>query len=104
MLSPQVVRTGLLTTAVVTTTIIGTLWGAELKTKQEVQQANEKREQATIDEKIESLQNMRANLVAKKATVEKQLQDLEARIEEKKRKGLITARQNPDGQKGSNGG
>ncbi|KAL1979720.1 hypothetical protein VTN96DRAFT_5264 [Rasamsonia emersonii] len=87
--SLQTVRTFLLTASVITITIGGTLYGAELKSKQEVKQANEKREQATIDEKIESLQTMRANLVAKKATVEKQLQDLEARMEEKKRKGPV---------------
>lgn len=62
-------------------------WGNKPKINK---QANEKREQAAIDDKIESLQTMRANLVSKKMTVEKQLQDLEARMEEKKRKGLVS--------------
>jgi hypothetical protein len=71
------------------------------------EQATEKREQATIDEKIESLQTMRTTLISKRVAVEKQLRDLEARMEEKKRKGLISGtadQQNPDGQQGSNGG
>jgi hypothetical protein len=36
--SPQAVKTGVFTTGVVVTTVVGTLWGAELKSKQEVKQ------------------------------------------------------------------
>jgi hypothetical protein len=68
-------------------------------------QAIEKRQQATIDEKIGTLQSMRADLITKKVTVEKQLQDLETRMKEKKRKGLDSASPNsPDEERPSNGG
>lgn len=48
----------------------------------------QKRQEATIDERISSLQTIRASLTTKKEMVEKQILDLDARIEAKKEKGL----------------
>ncbi|KAL2003545.1 hypothetical protein VTN02DRAFT_3435 [Thermoascus thermophilus] len=89
MPSVQTVRRVILTAAVTTTTIAGTLYGAGLKTEQEVKQTSQKRQEATIDDRIASLQAMRNNLLSQKNTVEKQIRDLNARIEEKKRKGIV---------------
>lgn len=52
--------------------------------KQTVQQ----RQEATIGDQIASLQTLREGLTAKKQMVEKQIRDLDARIQEKKEKGL----------------
>ncbi|KAL2007473.1 hypothetical protein VTN00DRAFT_8911 [Thermoascus crustaceus] len=91
MPSVQTTRRIILTAAVTTTTIAGTLYGAGLKTEQEIKQTSQKRQEATIDDRIESLQTMRNNLLSKKNTVEKQIRDLDARIKEKKRKGIVGA-------------
>ncbi|KAH8705595.1 hypothetical protein BGW36DRAFT_285461 [Talaromyces proteolyticus] len=89
--SAKATRTFLLTASIVSITIGGSLYGAELKSKQEKKQIIEKDHQATFDEKIQSLQSARQVLVSKKLAVEKQLQDLEIRIAERSRKGLASS-------------
>ncbi|EED15373.1 conserved hypothetical protein [Talaromyces stipitatus ATCC 10500] len=76
------------TAAAVTITIGGSLYGAELATKQEKKKLTQRDYEATFEEKIEALQTARGILVSKKATVEKQLHELEERIEERARKGM----------------
>lgn len=88
MVAVQNVRRLVLTGAVVSVTIAGSLYGAGLKTEQEAIQKTQKRQEATIDERISSLQTIRASLTTKKEMVEKQILDLDARIEAKKEKGL----------------
>lgn len=50
--------------------------------------SSQKRQEVTIDERLKSLQSMRENLNSKKLMVEKQLQDLDKRIEEKRERGI----------------
>lgn len=51
--------------------------------------------EASIDERIASLRGMRQNLAAKKELVERQINDLDARIEERKRKGIDGSKREP---------
>ncbi|EEA22701.1 hypothetical protein TMatcc_001544 [Talaromyces marneffei ATCC 18224] len=76
------------TAAAVTITIGGSLYGAELATKQQKKKLAQKEHEATFDEKIQALQTARGILVSKKNTVEKQLHELEERIAERARKGI----------------
>ncbi|CBF78120.1 uncharacterized protein ANIA_11630 [Aspergillus nidulans FGSC A4] len=90
--SPQKVKKLVLTGAVTAVTITGTLYGAGLKTQQEVSQQTQKAREITLDERIASLQSTRQVLVGKKELVEKQMRDLDARIEERKQKGIDNKR------------
>ncbi|KAL3434120.1 hypothetical protein BDV09DRAFT_196060 [Aspergillus tetrazonus] len=90
--SPQKVKKLVLTGAVTAVTIAGTLYGAGLKTQQEVSQQTQKAREITLDERIASLQSTRQVLVGKKELVEKQMRDLDARIEERKQKGIDNKR------------
>ncbi|RAO66887.1 uncharacterized protein BHQ10_002899 [Talaromyces amestolkiae] len=78
------------TAAAITITIGGSLYGAELASKQEKKKLAQKDHDATFDEKIEALQTARGILISKKNTVEKQLLELEERIAERARKGIST--------------
>ncbi|PLN86094.1 hypothetical protein BDW42DRAFT_159257 [Aspergillus taichungensis] len=88
MLSPQNFKRLVLTGAVTAITIAGSLYGAGIKTGQEAGQQIQKTREATLDERIATLQGIRENLSSKKHLVQKQLDDLDARVEDKKRKGL----------------
>ncbi|KAL4993363.1 hypothetical protein BDV10DRAFT_27290 [Aspergillus recurvatus] len=90
--SPHKVKKIVLTGAVTAVTIAGTLYGAGLKTQQEVSQHTQKTREITLDERIASLQSTRQVLVGKKELVEKQMRDLDARIEERKQKGIDNKR------------
>ncbi|KAL4758615.1 uncharacterized protein BDW70DRAFT_162412 [Aspergillus foveolatus] len=90
--SPQKVKKLVLTGAVTAVTIAGTLYGAGLKTQQEVSQQTQKAREITLDERIASLQSTRQVLIGKKELVEKQMRDLDARIEERKQKGIDNKR------------
>ncbi|KKK15049.1 hypothetical protein P175DRAFT_0336623 [Aspergillus ochraceoroseus IBT 24754] len=81
-----------LTGAVTMITIAGTLYGAGIKTENEVSEQVQKSREITIDEHIASLRNHRQGLAMKKHLVEKQIHDLDARIEERKNKGLDNKR------------
>ncbi|GAB1197093.1 hypothetical protein BDV32DRAFT_128548 [Aspergillus pseudonomiae] len=94
-MASQKARRVILTTAVVSITIAGTLYGAGIKTEQEVTQTVQQKQEATIDERIASLRGMRENLAAKKELVERQMLDLDARIEERKQKGLDGSKREP---------
>ncbi|KAL4898773.1 hypothetical protein BDV59DRAFT_197644 [Aspergillus ambiguus] len=84
-----------LTGAVTAITIAGSLYGAGIKTGQEVTQTVQKTREATIDERIALLQGTRQDLASKKQLVERQLQDLDAKIEDRKRKGINRPQQEP---------
>ncbi|OJJ55902.1 hypothetical protein ASPSYDRAFT_157566 [Aspergillus sydowii CBS 593.65] len=86
--SPHKVKRLVLAGAVTATTIAGTLYGAGIKTEREVAQHVQKAREITLDERIESLRNTRQNLVGKKELVEKQMRDLDAKVEERKQKGV----------------
>ncbi|OGM40459.1 hypothetical protein ABOM_010919 [Aspergillus bombycis] len=94
-MASQKARRLILTTAVVSITIAGTLYGAGIKTEKEVTQTVQQKREATIDERIASLRGMRENLAAKKELVERQMHDLDARIEERKQKGLDGSKREP---------
>ncbi|KAE8351358.1 hypothetical protein BDV28DRAFT_21542 [Aspergillus coremiiformis] len=95
MASTKKARRLVLTAAVVSITIAGTLYGAGVKTEQEATHTVHKTREATIDERIVSLRGMRQHLAAKKELVERQIQDLDARIEERKQKGLDGVKKEP---------
>ncbi|KAL1960513.1 hypothetical protein VTO42DRAFT_7812 [Malbranchea cinnamomea] len=73
----------ILTGAVAAATVSGSLYGASLKMGQEAKEEAKKRQTATTQEKINALLAVREELVTKKMTIEKQIQDLERRQEEK---------------------
>ncbi|KAH8431562.1 uncharacterized protein LDX57_009224 [Aspergillus melleus] len=84
-----------LTAAVTSITIAGTLYGAGLKSGQEATQAAQKAREISIDERISALRNTRQELMGKKDLVEKQMRDLEVRIEERKRKNMDGLKNEP---------
>ncbi|KAJ5263303.1 hypothetical protein N7478_010908 [Penicillium angulare] len=84
MPSPQNVRRMVLAGAVTSITIAGTLYGAGIKTKEEIAQETKKRQEATFDEQMTALQNMRSNLTARRGMIETQIRDLDTRVQEKK--------------------
>ncbi|KAL4936948.1 hypothetical protein BDV06DRAFT_82939 [Aspergillus oleicola] len=90
--SPTKIKKLVLTGAVTAITIAGTLYGAGLKTEQEVKQHTQKVREITLDERIAALRNQRVGLVGKKELIEKQMRDLDARIDERKSKGLDNKR------------
>ncbi|KAL2795928.1 hypothetical protein BJX62DRAFT_235198 [Aspergillus germanicus] len=90
--SPLKFKRLVLTGAVTVITIAGTLYGAGLKTEQEVAQKVQKSREVTIDERIAVLRDLRQNLVGKKDLVEKQMHDLDTKIEERKQKGIDNKR------------
>ncbi|GAD98852.1 conserved hypothetical protein [Paecilomyces variotii No. 5] len=97
MASNQKFKRLVLTAAVTSITIAGSLYGAGLKAEQEAKQAEKQRNETPIDDRIESLRTLRNELVTKRNVVEKQMQDLESRIEDRKRKGLgVAPGQRPD--------
>lgn len=51
-------------------------------------QAKRKRQEATFDEQMTALQNMRSNLTVRKGMMETQIRDLDARMQEKQQKGI----------------
>jgi hypothetical protein len=53
-----------------------------------VVQAKRKRQEATFDEQMTALHNMRSNLTARKGMIERQIRDLDARMQEKQQKGI----------------
>ncbi|KAJ5860199.1 uncharacterized protein N7529_007509 [Penicillium soppii] len=85
---PPNVKRVILTTAVVSITITGTLYGAGLKTNQEIAETKQQRQQSTLDEQLKALQGMRSNLVARRGILENQIKDLDTRVLEKQQKGL----------------
>ncbi|KAL3460622.1 hypothetical protein BJX64DRAFT_290100 [Aspergillus heterothallicus] len=91
-ISPLKFKRLVLTGAVTCITIAGTLYGAGLKTEKEVAQQVQKSREITIDERIAGLRELRQNLVGKKDLVEKQMHDLNAKIEERKQKGIDNKR------------
>ncbi|KAJ5732436.1 hypothetical protein N7493_003917 [Penicillium malachiteum] len=84
MPSPQNVRRLVLTAAVTSITIAGSLYGAGIKTQEEISENTKKRQEATFDEQMAALQGMRSNLMARKGILQTQIQELDTRIEEKK--------------------
>ncbi|KAI2715102.1 hypothetical protein CBS147332_4756 [Penicillium roqueforti] len=85
---PPNIKRLILTTAVVSITITGTLYGAGLKTDQEIAETVKQRQQSTFDEQNKALQNMRSNLIARRGIIENQIRDLDARMLEKQQKGI----------------
>ncbi|KAJ5657478.1 uncharacterized protein N7484_001127 [Penicillium longicatenatum] len=86
MPSPQNIRRAVLAAAVTSVTIAGTLYGAGIKTSEEIAENTKKRQEATFDEQMAALQGMRSNLTARRGMIETQIRDLDARIQEKKQR------------------
>ncbi|GIJ90166.1 hypothetical protein Asppvi_009118 [Aspergillus pseudoviridinutans] len=95
MPAPKNVPKLVLAAAVTSITIAGTLYGASVKTEQEVTQTVQKSREATVDERIASLRAMRQNLTSKKELVERQIDDLEKRIQERAQKGHGEKKETP---------
>ncbi|CAG8890383.1 unnamed protein product [Penicillium egyptiacum] len=85
---PPNIKRLVLTAAVVSITITGTLYGAGLKTNQEIAETAKQRQESTFDEQKTALQGMRSNLIARKGIIENQIRDLDARMLEKQQKGV----------------
>ena len=51
-------------------------------------QTVKQRQQATFDEQSKALQDMRSNLIARRGIIENQIRDLDARMLEKRQKGI----------------
>ncbi|KAJ5241963.1 uncharacterized protein N7469_000290 [Penicillium citrinum] len=83
MPSPQNIRRLVLTAAITSITIAGSLYGAGIKTTEEVAETQKKRQEATFDEQMKALQGMRSNLTARKGMIETQIRDLEEKIQKK---------------------
>jgi cell division protein FtsX len=75
MATPQVqaVRRWIMTGAVAAITVTGTLYGAGLKTDQEVKQERKRYQQASPEEIISQLQIARDDLVMKKNELERKI-------------------------------
>ncbi|KAJ5110094.1 hypothetical protein N7532_002739 [Penicillium argentinense] len=95
MPSPHNVRRLVLTAAVTSITIAGSLYGAGIKTTEEIAETKRKRQEATFDEQMNALQGMRSNLTARKGMLETQIRDLDAKIQQKKQISLD--KNEPDG-------
>ncbi|KAJ5742713.1 uncharacterized protein N7511_011114 [Penicillium nucicola] len=85
---PPNVKRLVLTGAVTAITITGTLYGAGLKTNQEIAETVKQRQESTFDEQMKALQGMRSNLTARRGILENQIRDLDARMLEKQQKGI----------------
>ncbi|CAI7649816.1 unnamed protein product [Penicillium glandicola] len=85
---PPNVKRLVLTAAVVSITITGTLYGAGLKTNQEIAETAKQRQESTFDEQIKALRGMRSNLTARRGILENQIRDLDAKMLEKQQKGI----------------
>ncbi|KAJ6087873.1 hypothetical protein PENARI_c027G06666 [Penicillium arizonense] len=85
---PPNVKRLILTAAVTSITITGTLYGAGIKTNQEIAETAKQRQESTFDEQMKALQGMRSNLTARRGILEKQIRDLDARMLEKQQKGI----------------
>ncbi|CAI7587140.1 hypothetical protein N7533_013551 [Penicillium manginii] len=84
MPSPQNIRRLILTAAVTSITIAGSLYGAGIKTTEEIAETKKQRQEATFDEQMKALKGMRSNLTARKGLIETQIRDLEDKIQKKK--------------------
>ncbi|KAH7090350.1 hypothetical protein FB567DRAFT_589750 [Paraphoma chrysanthemicola] len=73
MATPQAVRRYIMTGAVAAVTITGTIYGATLKSEQDVKQEKKRILEATPEERIEQLELARRDLVAKKTEMERKI-------------------------------
>ncbi|KAJ5166201.1 uncharacterized protein N7482_004982 [Penicillium canariense] len=89
MPSPQHVRRLVLTAAVTSITIASSLYGAGLKTNEEIAETTRKRQESTFVEQLAALQKMRSNLNARRGILEAQIRDLDAKMEEKKQRATL---------------
>ncbi|PVI07247.1 hypothetical protein DM02DRAFT_513339 [Periconia macrospinosa] len=74
MVTPQGVRRWVMTGAVAAITVTGSLYGAGLKADQEKQQIRRQIQEASPEEKIAQLEGTRAELVKKKAELERRME------------------------------
>ncbi|OJD28353.1 hypothetical protein ACJ73_00252 [Blastomyces percursus] len=87
-LSPKARRI-ILTAGVTICTITGSLYGARLRMDQDAKKEAEKQRSATLAEKIQGLEATREELVKRRASLEKQIGDLRARQESRRRNESI---------------
>ncbi|EGC49879.1 predicted protein [Histoplasma capsulatum var. duboisii H88] len=83
-LSPKARRI-ILTTGVTICTIMGSLYGAGLKMDQDAKKEAERQRSATTAEKIHALEAAREVLVRRRTSLEKQINDLRTRQENRRR-------------------
>lgn len=76
-------------------TVTGTIYGAGLKTQKEWKEEKHKVQESTVQEKIETLVNRRAQLFKTKVEIEQKLADVRERMrlekekEEKEKSGAV---------------
>ncbi|KLJ11609.1 hypothetical protein EMPG_13217 [Blastomyces silverae] len=75
----------ILTAGVTICTITGSLYGASLRIDRDAKKEAEKQRSATPAEKIQALEATREELVKRRASLEKQIGDLRARQESRRR-------------------
>ncbi|EPS28474.1 hypothetical protein PDE_03420 [Penicillium oxalicum 114-2] len=97
MPSPQNVRRLVLTVAVTSITIASSLYGAGLKTTEEIAETTRKRQEATFEEQLAALQNMRSNLAARKGMIENQIRELDAKVKEKAQRAALESTNDESG-------
>ncbi|EEH09363.1 predicted protein [Histoplasma capsulatum G186AR] len=83
-LSPKARRI-ILTAGVTICTIMGSLYGAGLKMDQDAKKEAERQRSATTAEKIHALEAAREVLVRRRTSLEKQINDLRTRQENRRR-------------------
>ncbi|KAF7717873.1 Uncharacterized protein PECH_002729 [Penicillium ucsense] len=59
-----------------------------LKTNEEIAETTRKRQEATFEEQLAALQNMRSSLTSRRGLLEKQIRELDAKMEEKKQRAV----------------
>ncbi|KAG7291524.1 hypothetical protein NEMBOFW57_001543 [Staphylotrichum longicolle] len=74
------VKRMIMTGAVAAVVIVGTIYGAGLKTRQEWKAEKKKVQEATVDERVAILELHREDLVRQKGEVEAKLAEIRARI------------------------
>ncbi|KAF2464893.1 uncharacterized protein BDR25DRAFT_241340 [Lindgomyces ingoldianus] len=79
MTTQQAVRRWIMTGAVAAITVTGTIYGAGLKTRQELKQEKRRVLEATPEERIAQLEVARSELVTKKNELERKMASVAAR-------------------------
>ncbi|KAF1996153.1 hypothetical protein P154DRAFT_443843 [Amniculicola lignicola CBS 123094] len=79
MVAPQAVRRVVWTGAIAAVTVTGSLYGAGLKSQIEFKGEKKRVIEATLEEKITSLENVRAGLITRKIELERKMDRFTAR-------------------------
>ncbi|KAK7536212.1 uncharacterized protein J3D65DRAFT_668643 [Phyllosticta citribraziliensis] len=79
MVQPKTIRLWALTGGVAATVVMGSLYGAGLKTQTQQSQARKAAQEVPIEARIAGLEQQRAHLLQQKAGLDKKLAEIKAR-------------------------